>query len=401
LLFLNNLREFLAHIQPEPWICIGDFNEIMTDSEKWGGNRRQRRLMEDFRNTAEECAIADLGFRGPKFTWANDREGIAFIKERLDRGLVNQSWRDLYPGAEIRVEAAVFSNHSLLNLCLVNRTGGGHKRDYFRYEANWALEVDSLSVVSKAWNQPIRRNEWWPRLEAKLKTCKRDLLAWQKSKTQPASRTIQALQERLGDLQGQEGNGENGEMKQIRDELQLLLDKENIHWQQRAKTDWLKFGDRNTKIYHACANARRQGNFIHSIYDESGCKWESTKGINEAFVKYFTSLFTAGPERDMGPCLQHVPRRVTNEMNDELIKEFTADEIHAALTQMAPLKAPGPDGLNACFYQTHWMTLGTEVCEFILSILNSGVIPTELNMTHIALVPEKKQPPKCHRISTH
>jgi hypothetical protein len=79
-------------------------------------------------------------------------------------------------------------------------------------------------------------------------------------------------------------------------------------------------------------------------------------------------------------------------MNDELLKEFKVDEVHAALHQMAPLKAPGPDGLNACFYQTHWKMMGEEVCDFILSILNFGDIPTELNMTHIALVLKKNNP---------
>ena len=38
----------------------------------------------------------------------------------------------------------------------------------------------------------------------------------------------------------------------------------------------------------------------------------------------------------------------------ELIKEVTETEIWAAFSQINNLKAPGPDGLQASFYQKYW-----------------------------------------------
>jgi hypothetical protein len=38
-------------------------------------------------------------------------------------------------------------------------------------------------------------------------------------------------------------------------------------------------------------------------------------------------------------------------MNAKLVKPFMAKEVTIALFQMGPLKVPGPDGLNACFFQ--------------------------------------------------
>jgi len=46
-----------------------------------------------------------------------------------------------------------------------------------------------------------------------------------------------------------------------------------------------------------------------------------------------------------------VQRRVTQAMNNRLLAEFTMEDINTALNQMAALKALGPNGFAAGFYQ--------------------------------------------------
>lgn len=173
-------------------------------------------------------------------------------------------------------------------------------------------------------------------------------------------------------------------------EINLLQNQEDIHWRQRGKMDWLKMGDCNTKYFHACANRRRKTNKITKIRTVDGLVRESQEEIRTAFVEYFSYLFLAGPAGEREPVLRFLSQRVSSTMNDSLLQEFRKEEVDAALKQMGPFKAPGPDGIPAGFYQHHWATLGGEVGQAILDILNSGSMPPHLNSTNIVLIPKKK-----------
>ena len=40
-----NLLQHIARMDLIPWVCLGDFNEIPSANENYGGSRRQRGLM--------------------------------------------------------------------------------------------------------------------------------------------------------------------------------------------------------------------------------------------------------------------------------------------------------------------------------------------------------------------
>lgn len=63
-----------------------------------------------------------------------------------------------------------------------------------------------------------------------------------------------------------------------------------------------------------------------------------------------------------------------------------------ALNQMDPLKAPRLDGMAPVFFQKYWAIVGRLVTGAVLQALNSGVIPSSINHTHVVLIPKKKQP---------
>jgi hypothetical protein len=114
--------------------------------------------------------------------------------------------------------------------------------------------------------------------------------------------------------------------------------------------------------------------------------------IGVAFSRFFQQLFSAGEVGDMSNCVDGLDHRVIDVMNATLLKEFTTLEVKVALNQMHPLKSSGPDGFSACFYQRAWHIVKVEVCQTVLGFLNQGLFDSDLNATHIALIPKIKNP---------
>ena len=52
-----------------PWLCLGDFNEILMGCEKEGGTPRSQAQIDHFRTALDKCELSDLGFAGDPYTW--------------------------------------------------------------------------------------------------------------------------------------------------------------------------------------------------------------------------------------------------------------------------------------------------------------------------------------------
>jgi hypothetical protein len=198
-------------VASDPWVCIGDFNEVLAISEKLGSNIQQINLMQAFQQTLEVCALTDLGFVGPKFTSSNCQEGIALIKEHLDRGVANLAWRNLFLKAEVVVSVSTCSDHAPLFLNLIQSTGGARHTPRFFYEASWALEEGFREVID--WRQKGSNGTSWERLGSKLEGCVTALKDWRRASRNSVQGSISKLQRRLLQLQTREDRSATSEVK--------------------------------------------------------------------------------------------------------------------------------------------------------------------------------------------
>jgi hypothetical protein len=105
---------------------------------------------------------------------------------------------------------------------------------------------------------------------------------------------------------------------------------------------------------------------------------------------YYSALFIKDQTVDPTELLSFIQPKVTKDMNEAMLMEFSKEEISNALFQIGPLKAPGPDGFLARFFQRSWATLKTDVIKAVKKFFVEGAMPAEVNETMIVLIPKTK-----------
>ena len=74
------------------------------------------------------------------------------------------------------------------------------------------------------------------------------------------------------------------------------------------------------------------------------------KGIAEEFLRFYTSLFSTSDDCQPKLALDSIQSLVMEDINRQLITDFTKDEVKVALNQMVPLKSLGPTGMPPLFF---------------------------------------------------
>ncbi|XP_021309167.1 uncharacterized protein LOC110432706 [Sorghum bicolor] len=140
------LRELKDSMSTLPWLTMGDLNEIWYHHEKEGGRARSQRQLQDFQDALDDCGLSDMGYSGDIFTWHRGR-----IRERLDRGVINDQWRDMFPNAKIVNGEYLKSDHRPLSV-RTEALQGQYQVNCVtkRFEAKWLKEETVQEVVQTA-----------------------------------------------------------------------------------------------------------------------------------------------------------------------------------------------------------------------------------------------------------
>ena len=152
------------------------------------------------------------------------------------------------------------------------------------------------------------------------------------------------------------------------------------------------FGDCNSKYFHTKALQRFRRNRIVDLRNSDGVLVSGEGNLSGMVRDYYKNLFLSSKPMEVNGVVQSIKSVVTEDMNNSLTSLFSQVEIESALNQMAPLKAPGPDGMPPIFYQKFWSDIGDNVVEAVLFCLNSGSLISGLNHTCISLIPKVKNP---------
>ncbi|PPD84883.1 hypothetical protein GOBAR_DD18179 [Gossypium barbadense] len=84
------------------------------------------------------------------------------------------------------------------------------------------------------------------------------------------------------------------ELLDVKMELNLEIDKEELYWEQRARANWLKMGDCNMMFFHRYASQRRQTNQIKELEKEDGSLTSNKSEMISIAKDCFLNLFKIG-----------------------------------------------------------------------------------------------------------
>ena len=96
-------------------------------------------------------------------------------------------------------------------------------------------------------------------------------------------------------------------------------------------------------------------NNIAFVNNRQGDRLEVHEDVEHEFKEYFQDILREPPgdrNQAIHSVTQHIPKIITAEHNNMLLRPVTLQEVEEVMTQLKDGKAPGPDGFTANFFHT-------------------------------------------------
>ncbi|KAM6580660.1 hypothetical protein CsatA_004434 [Cannabis sativa] len=241
--------------------------------------------------------LHETPFEGDLFTWSKSRKALHTIKERLDWCFVNNHWENYFNTPQVHHLDYYQSDHRAITAAfnlLSAQTCKAKRRSHFRFEKMWLADPEYKDIIVDHWLNSITSDPITV-VSNNLKSCAENLQSWHERKYGSMKKNIKECQKKVETLNNSYINSSShlDELKQAETILDELLEQEETYWQQCSRVDWLACGDRNTKFFHAKANARKSNNRINFLIDDMGLKVKSNAKISLVIQDYYAELFSS------------------------------------------------------------------------------------------------------------
>ncbi|XP_074278466.1 uncharacterized protein LOC141602056 [Silene latifolia] len=362
----------------KPFLLFGDFNQVEFSSDKLGGSSQGIRGADLFTYWKNKNCLMDIPFKGPKFTWCNNRESSQRIYERIDKGYASVDWISFFPNTFIKHLPIQISDHAPI-IIDTNMTMP-MKRKVYRLEA-WCFNYEECGVIVKqnwCWKD---RGDDANALCGKLCRVKNALRIWACNKKDEWSLKWSEFDKELKcQLYEIEKGGDCDKYISCHKKLMEFSKAAGIYWKQRVKIKWQCEGDICTKYFFNWVKGRSGANTILGIKKNSNEWTFDLKEIGGLFLNHFKSIYNCDQEVENfehymsahGYLLDNLRLQISEEEKLELGRDYSKGEVRKAVFQLGPLKSPGPDGIHAAFYQKYWAVVKDDVVKGALFILNTG-----------------------------
>jgi len=347
------------------------------------------REIKGFNDFIESSELVDIPLVGRKFTWFKPN---GLVKSRINRVLVSKEWLELWPNSQQFVLNRSISDHCAVILKEVLVDWGPKP---FRFLDVWMKDSSFKEFVSSSWSAYKVTGGGIFVFKEKLKKLKADLKVWNREVFGDVNQASKEIQKRLDELDSR--NDEDGLMESERDERKSLFaklteskSKQEAILFQKARQNWIKQGDHNTKFFHSAVKWRRARNQLHGIIDNN--KWcDDKEEVKDKVRKYFEERFVRNDVCQV--TLDKVRFNTISEAdNVMLVSNFSEEEVRDAIWGCDSSKSPGPDRFNFGFIKSCWDILKKDVMNAVKDFAGFGCWPRGSNASFLCLIPKVENP---------
>lgn len=380
-------------LDTKPWMILGDFNQIRDPAEHSSpSSLNMGKRIRDFNQCLLDAKVEDLNFRGTTFTWWNKQKNNPIAK-KLDRCLVNDEWYFVFPSSIAFFGSPDFYDHVVTSISLEPARVRAKKP--FRFFNFITKNPEFLAMVCENWFSFNVTGSAMFRVSRKLKLLKKCIKDFSRINYSGIELRTAEAHERL--LQAQSimlssptTTNASAEVQALK-KWEELSTAETAFFFQKARINWIEYGDGNSRLFHRYAATRQAMKHIHFLTSDAGDRIDSQAGIQQSCVDYFSDL--KGSETSLPMFIQEDLDLLFNFKCSEaqaaiFAKKFTHEDIKEAFFSLPRNKTGGPDGYSAEFFIATWGLIGSEISEAILEFFDSGCLLKQWNSATLVLIPK-------------
>ncbi|XP_020684157.1 uncharacterized protein LOC110100819 [Dendrobium catenatum] len=351
-----------------PWAIMGDFNCCRFATEKLGVSPLTHQALKEFNDCIFHNGLMDL--------------------HSLDRVIVNESWLINFPDSYYSIQNPSCSDHSPVILHSGNSFKSLHR---FLFKNYWTKIDKYWAMLLEVFSKPISGNPI-SHLCNSLRLLKKEIKKASWSSSSSVSRHIEYLnnsQKNLMEQMLQEHNNVEISIEYKACSYQLANFK-NIYasWViQRAKVNWLKYGEDDIKFLYAKIRSR-MGSRKYVINLLNSNPSSNRSNVISYITQYFQELYNPPASYFMGIGDIPIGVAIPNSYHALLASPVTDIEIKDAVFLGSSNSSTGPDGFNFHFYKTSWHIIGPVMIRAVHSFFDKYYMPAGVKATALAIIPK-------------
>ncbi|XP_057791142.1 uncharacterized protein LOC131008273 [Salvia miltiorrhiza] len=375
-------------------VFIGDFNAVKGAHERISTRLPNAAACREFNDFIAATGFVEPQTSGLRFTWSGRRFMPSHVESVLDRAIVSTSFSDSWQSITSHALPRVTSDHAPLVLicCQAQQTS----RRFFKFLHMWTSHPDFESFVENSWRDPMDTRCPIYRVMFKLKRLRKELQNWNRTVFGNVDISIATAQQELLEIQAQ--ISQEGYTDALFDaevlaqaKINVSLSRKSSLLRQKCRVKWLHDGDRNNSFFHSLLRYKKRSYMIAHLEINNQMVYDQDE-IGGHIVQFFTSLFAEDQtaEVDIVQIEAVIDHKVSSAKNALLSRIPDQEEITAAVFDMDPHSAAGPDGFCGRFYHACWSIIKQDIWEAVRNFFVASYLPTGCNSNTLILIPKKE-----------